>query len=179
MDQNVTGEGGGNPEVLICGFTEECDFRRFFFITALSLIACGGVFSNGLLAWVFTKHQCPSTPPTLYPTFLAILDGLICCFYIFLFGFDVIMIYLRIEVRHSFLDAKFRKAGKLSQRQSQFPAFEIFVVGLQKACAFDFVLIFRTFLVAFCYLSHLHRSCICILQNYSTCNSIPPYFCYT
>uniref|UniRef100_A0A914YAI1 G-protein coupled receptors family 1 profile domain-containing protein n=1 Tax=Panagrolaimus superbus TaxID=310955 RepID=A0A914YAI1_9BILA len=98
MDFNETSSLSlSNDEILICGFTEECDFRRFFFITALSGIALCGIFNNGLLAWIFMKHQCPNTPPTLYPTFLAILDGLICFFYIFLFGFDVVMIYLRIK----------------------------------------------------------------------------------
>ncbi|KAE9551959.1 hypothetical protein FO519_004835 [Halicephalobus sp. NKZ332] len=82
---------------IICGFTEECDFRRFFFITVLSCIAFVGACCNFLLAWIFIRYRFNNLPPTLYPTFLAILDGLICCFYVMLFGVDAVHVYLRIE----------------------------------------------------------------------------------
>ena len=85
-------------EAIVCGFTEECDFKRFFAITVLSCIACVGACCNFLLAWIFIRYRFNNLPPTLYPTFLAILDGLICCFYVLLFGVDAVHVYLRIEV---------------------------------------------------------------------------------
>lgn len=83
---------------IICGFVEECDFRRFFFITILSCVAVVGAFCNFLLAWIFIRYRFNNIPPTLYPTFLAILDGLICCFYVLLFGVDAVHVFLKIQV---------------------------------------------------------------------------------
>uniref|UniRef100_A0A914EEM0 G-protein coupled receptors family 1 profile domain-containing protein n=1 Tax=Acrobeloides nanus TaxID=290746 RepID=A0A914EEM0_9BILA len=80
-----------------CGSTEECDFARFVSISILSFIACIGAASNLLLTFIFTTKKYSNAPPTLYPTFLAILDSLICIFYVLMFGVDVIMIYLKIE----------------------------------------------------------------------------------
>uniref|UniRef100_A0A7E4ZT69 G_PROTEIN_RECEP_F1_2 domain-containing protein n=1 Tax=Panagrellus redivivus TaxID=6233 RepID=A0A7E4ZT69_PANRE len=94
VNDSVKEESG---DIILCGFTEECDIYRFIVISILSLIAAIGLLSNGMLTWIFARYKCSNTPPTLYPTFLAILDGLICFFYILLFGVDVVMGYLKIE----------------------------------------------------------------------------------
>jgi len=81
-----------------CGYTEETGLVRFVLITMASFLATIGAGANLVLTHVFIFRTIPGTPPTLYPTFLAILDTLICAFYVLFFGVDVIMIYLRFEV---------------------------------------------------------------------------------
>lgn len=82
----------------VCGYTEECGAGRFAFITIASFLATLGAGANLLLTYVFTFRTVASTPPTLYPTFLSVLDTLICAFYVLFFGVDVFAIYLKIEV---------------------------------------------------------------------------------
>lgn len=83
----------------VCGYGEECGVGRFAFITTASFLATIGAGFNIILAYVFAFHQFPTTPPTLYPTILAILDTLICTFYVLFFGVDIVAIFLRIEVK--------------------------------------------------------------------------------
>lgn len=86
---------------LLCGYTEEAGTGRFIFITLSSILALIGSGANVLLFYVFTFRTVPSTPPTLYPTFLSLLDTLICTFYVLFFGVDIFAIYLKIEVSSS------------------------------------------------------------------------------
>ncbi len=44
-------------------------------------------------------RKYPNTPPTLYPTVLAVLDTFICALYILIFGADAAVFYLEERVR--------------------------------------------------------------------------------
>lgn len=90
LDSNLTSN--------VCGYTEECGVGRFSFVMASSILATLGAGANLILACVFTFRTVPVTPSTLYPTFLAVLDALICVFYVLFFGVDVFSIFLGIEV---------------------------------------------------------------------------------
>lgn len=87
-----------NSSNSICGHTEECGIVRFVLVTSASILAMLGTGANVILAYIFIFRTFPSTPPTLYPTFLAILDTLICSFYVLFFGVDVMALFLKNEV---------------------------------------------------------------------------------
>jgi hypothetical protein len=88
-----------NLSSAVCGYTEECEIGRFLVITGASILASMGAAANLLLTYIFMfRSVSNTTPPTLYPTFLAVLDTLLCVFYVLLFGVDVVMNYLKIEV---------------------------------------------------------------------------------
>ena len=91
-------EAAAAASAALCGFTEECSAGRFVFITAASFAAAAGAAANLVLAYTFVFRKMPSTPPSIYPFVLAIFDALLCVFYVLLFGVDVAMIFLRIEV---------------------------------------------------------------------------------
>uniref|UniRef100_A0A1I7RP01 G_PROTEIN_RECEP_F1_2 domain-containing protein n=1 Tax=Bursaphelenchus xylophilus TaxID=6326 RepID=A0A1I7RP01_BURXY len=80
-----------------CGYTEECGFGRFLFVSIASSLAVLGAAANLLLAYIFTFKTKKNTPPTLYPTALALMDAALCILYFLCFGVDVFMLYLRIE----------------------------------------------------------------------------------
>ncbi|KHN82932.1 hypothetical protein Tcan_14231 [Toxocara canis] len=81
----------------ICGDFEGYTLARFIFLAFTSLIALLGTFGNLLLIYIFSTRKYPNTPPTLYPTVLAVLDTLLCALYIMLFGVDAAIVYLRVE----------------------------------------------------------------------------------
>lgn len=93
IDQATVSTGGA-----LCGFTEECSAGRFALITAASFAASAGAAANLVLVYTLVFRKMPSTPPSIYPVVLAIFDALLCVFYVLLFGVDVAMIFLRIEV---------------------------------------------------------------------------------
>lgn len=90
-DNDTSGQEGP-----ICGFFEGYDTFRFSLIFGASLIAVSGIFTNSLLCWIFATRRYPTTP-TLYLAVLALLDVMICCVYILLFGVDSISVYMGIK----------------------------------------------------------------------------------
>ncbi|CAD5223565.1 unnamed protein product [Bursaphelenchus okinawaensis] len=80
-----------------CGYTEDCGFGRFMFVSFASSMAVLGAGANILLAYIFIFKTKKNTPPTLYPTVLALLDAALCILYFLCFGIDVAMLFLRIE----------------------------------------------------------------------------------
>uniref|UniRef100_A0A914W8Q8 G-protein coupled receptors family 1 profile domain-containing protein n=1 Tax=Plectus sambesii TaxID=2011161 RepID=A0A914W8Q8_9BILA len=83
-------------EAPVCGFFEGYDTFRFTLIFCASLIAVSGIFTNSLLCWIFATRRYPTTP-TLYLAVLALLDVMICCVYILLFGVDSVSVYMGIK----------------------------------------------------------------------------------
>uniref|UniRef100_A0A914PX80 G-protein coupled receptors family 1 profile domain-containing protein n=1 Tax=Panagrolaimus davidi TaxID=227884 RepID=A0A914PX80_9BILA len=80
-----------DEEEQICGDGETYTLARFLFIFLSIWIAFLGIVGNLVLFYVFIKHKYPNTPPTLYPSALAILDSIICLMYILLFGADAMV----------------------------------------------------------------------------------------
>ncbi|VDN54167.1 unnamed protein product [Dracunculus medinensis] len=81
----------------ICGDFEKYTLARFVFLTIASSIALLGTLGNLLLIYIFSMRKYPNTPPTLYPTVLAVLDALICFLYILLFGADAAVVFLHVR----------------------------------------------------------------------------------
>jgi hypothetical protein len=52
---------------------------------------------NAFLVYFFAAHKLRNTPPTLYPTVLAILDFFLCVAYIAIMGGDAVAIYRQNE----------------------------------------------------------------------------------
>ena len=94
LDDNDT--SAEEEEGPICGFFEGYDHFRFSLIFCASLIAVSGIFTNSLLLWIFSTRRYPTTP-TLYLAVLALLDVMICCVYILLFGVDSVSVYMGIK----------------------------------------------------------------------------------
>lgn len=72
---------------------------------ASSGVALAGVLANLFLFGLFSTTRSKrggggsaTTPPTLYPRVLALLDATICVVYILLFGADAAVVYLHIKV---------------------------------------------------------------------------------
>lgn len=84
-------------ESQLCGDGEIYSLPRFLYLFISSWIALLGVGGNIMLLYLFTTKKYPNTPPTLYPSVLAVLDALICAMYILLFGADAAIGYLRLE----------------------------------------------------------------------------------
>ncbi|GMT11527.1 hypothetical protein PFISCL1PPCAC_2824, partial [Pristionchus fissidentatus] len=84
-------------ELLICAVGEPYPLYRFVYIVVAGLIAIGGVGFNILLIALFANRSCATTPPTLYPSALAVLDTLMCVCYVAIMFIDAIVSYLRIE----------------------------------------------------------------------------------
>lgn len=78
----------------LCGYSEECGLIRFTYVMLGSAMATCGCFFNMILIAAFIRKMKSATQPTLYPTVLAVLDLLICFFYLLLFGVDAAAIYL-------------------------------------------------------------------------------------
>ncbi|CAD6190008.1 unnamed protein product [Caenorhabditis auriculariae] len=84
-------------ETGVCGYTEEVTTARFVYISLGGVVAFFGCVSNALLFLLLTTRKLPNSPPQLYPAALALLDGLLCSFFIMIFVVDVNMIYNRSE----------------------------------------------------------------------------------
>jgi hypothetical protein len=67
------------------------------FIAGASVLAAVGMLFNAFLVFFFAAHKPPNTPPTLYPSVLAILDFLLCVVYIMIMGGDAVAIYKQNE----------------------------------------------------------------------------------
>uniref|UniRef100_A0AC34FR16 G-protein coupled receptors family 1 profile domain-containing protein n=1 Tax=Panagrolaimus sp. ES5 TaxID=591445 RepID=A0AC34FR16_9BILA len=93
----IEGMEGEIEEEQICGDGETYTLARFLFIFLSSWIACLGIVGNLLLFYLFIKHKYPNTPPTLYPSALAILDSIICLMYILLFGSDAMINFWQMQ----------------------------------------------------------------------------------
>ncbi|CAI4222528.1 unnamed protein product [Auanema sp. JU1783] len=86
-----------NMDDPLCAQYETYTLGRFIYIIKATLIATLGTIANAVLVYVFCTKRAKSTPATLYPTVLAILDLSICFEYILLFGVDAIVSYVKIE----------------------------------------------------------------------------------
>ncbi|CAJ0916696.1 unnamed protein product, partial [Mesorhabditis belari] len=81
----------------VCAPYEPYTAIRFSFILCATVIAAAGIAANILLVQIFATRQCPSTPPTHYPSAIAVLDAIICTVYVLIFGIDAIIIYAKTE----------------------------------------------------------------------------------
>ncbi|VDN40219.1 unnamed protein product [Gongylonema pulchrum] len=95
----ATLSGVSRADAELCGYSEECGFVRFTYVMLGSAIAACGCIFNVILIFALKRKTKPDVPPTLFPVVLALLDALICFFYIFLFGVDAAAIYLHHAVR--------------------------------------------------------------------------------
>ncbi|CAJ0582428.1 unnamed protein product, partial [Mesorhabditis spiculigera] len=82
---------------VICAPYETYTALRFSFTLFGTVIATLGLPANLLLVYVFATRKCSSTPPTLYPSAIAILDAVICLAYVLIFGIDAIIIFAKNE----------------------------------------------------------------------------------
>ncbi|GMS81438.1 hypothetical protein PENTCL1PPCAC_3613, partial [Pristionchus entomophagus] len=92
MDPNAT-----TDPTPTCALSEPYPLYRFVCIVVAGLIAIGGIGFNILLIALFANRSCATTPPTLYPSALAVLDTLMCICYVLLMFIDAIVNYLRVE----------------------------------------------------------------------------------
>ncbi|KAF8384472.1 hypothetical protein PRIPAC_73614, partial [Pristionchus pacificus] len=82
---------------MICAMSEPYPLYRFVCIVIAGLIAIGGIGFNILLIALFANRSCATTPPTLYPSALAVLDTLMCVCYVLIMFIDALVSYLKIE----------------------------------------------------------------------------------
>ncbi|KAI6189399.1 G-PROTEIN-RECEP-F1-2 domain-containing protein [Aphelenchoides bicaudatus] len=80
-----------------CGDYEVYTPARFLFITGASVLAGIGMVFNAFLVYFFATQKLSNTPPTLYPSVLAILDFCLCFMYIAIMGADAIAFYKQNE----------------------------------------------------------------------------------
>ncbi|GMR59878.1 hypothetical protein PMAYCL1PPCAC_30073, partial [Pristionchus mayeri] len=86
-----------NTTEAICALSEPYPLYRFICIVVAGLIAIGGIGFNILLIALFANRSCATTPPTLYPSALAVLDTLMCVCYVLIMFIDAIVSYLKVE----------------------------------------------------------------------------------
>lgn len=82
-----------------CGEYETYTPARFFFISGASILAFIGMQFNAFLVYFFVTQNLSNTPPTIYPTVLAVLDFCLCFMYVAIFGADAIVFYKENKVR--------------------------------------------------------------------------------